>query len=129
MCDPTEMHQTSNGGAANKKELMIRCPDATEEIDSGILPSKYELLPLVTRCDSDLDHDRVTRRSICGGVVILGKIAKTHKPQRQTGIQTSTCGAELNDRRVGIECCQEIRHICRSLGVEVNIPTKHYVDN
>ena len=44
-------------------------------------------------------------------------------------IETSTYGAEFYAGRVGIEHCQETRHVLRSLGAEVNLPTKYHGDN
>ena len=41
----------------------------------------------------------------------------------------STYGDELNVGRVGIEHCQEIQHVLRSLGAEVNLPTKYHGEN
>ena len=124
-----DINQTKNGIAANRKKLMVRHPDEVEEIDSSLLPPKLKLLPLVTCYDYDLAHDRLTRISIGGVVVMVDKTAIIHKPKSKPSIETSTYGAELNDGRVGIEYCKEIRHVCMSLGVESNMTTKCYGDN
>ena len=34
--DPTETCQTNNGRTANRREMMVHCPDSAEEIDSGL---------------------------------------------------------------------------------------------
>ena len=56
----------------------------------------------------------------------VGKTIIIHKFKRQTSIETSTYGAEVNAGRVVIEHCQETRCVLRSLGIEVDRPTKYY---
>ena len=108
---------------------MVLCPYSAEEIDSVLPMPKHKSLPLLACYDADLSYDRVTRRLIGGVVGVVGKIIVIHKSKRHTSVETSTYGAELNAGRVGIEHCQEIRYMLRSLGAEVNLPTKHYGDN
>ena len=82
---------------------MAICPDAEEEINSGMLPPKHKLLTLVTCYDYDLAHGRVTKISIGIIVGMIGKNSIIQKPKIQTIIETSTRGAELNVERFGIK--------------------------
>ena len=104
-------------------------PDSVEEIYVGLTISKHKPLPLSTFYDSDLAHDRITRRSIDDVVGMVEKIAINHKPKRQTSIETSTYSAELSVGRVSIEHFQEMRCMLRSLCAEVIMSTKDYGDN
>ena len=78
---------------------------AEEEIESVVIPPKHKLLPLIVCYDSDLAHYSVTRVSTGVIVVMVGKSAIIHKLKRQTSIETSTCGPELNAGIVSIYCC------------------------
>ena len=78
------MHQTNNGITASRKELMMICPDAAEEIDFSLTPPRFKPLSLVTYHDSDLAHDRETRRSTGGIVGIVDKTKIIHKIKRHT---------------------------------------------
>ena len=122
--DLTETHQRNNDRMANRRELMVHCSGSLEETYSGLTIRKFKALSIPTCCDADLAHDRVTRRSIGGVVSMVGNTIVVHKSKRHTSIETSTYGAELNAGRAGVEHCQETRHMLRSLGVEVNLPSK-----
>ena len=124
VCDPTETTQTNNGRMAIRKELMVRFPDAVEEIFSGLPLPKYEPLPLSACYDSNLSHHRVMRRSTCGVAGIVGKIEIIHNPKRETSSETPTHDAKLNSGKVSIDCFQDIRYIWRSLGMELSTSTK-----
>ena len=82
MCDPTETHQTNNGRTANRKKLIVRHADSSEEVDSGLPIPKHKSLPLSTYYDADLAHDRVTRRSIGDVVGMVRKTIVVHKSKR-----------------------------------------------
>ena len=101
--NPTKMHQTNNGITVSRKELMARYLDAEEDIDYDLLHPKNKTIPLETHYNSYLAHDMVTKRSISSVVGIVDKRAIIHNPKRQTIIEVSTCGAELNTRRAGVD--------------------------
>ena len=82
MRDATEIHQKNNGRTEKIRELMARYPNSLEETDSGLPVPKHEPSPLSMHCDSDLSHDRVTRRSIGGVVGMIGKKIIIHKSKR-----------------------------------------------
>ena len=77
--DPMEIYQTNNGRTANRKELMVQCHDVVEEIDSGLPPPKHKPLSLPSCYDSNLAYDRVTMRSMCVVVGMIGKTAIIHE--------------------------------------------------
>ena len=61
---------------------MVHYLDAEEEIHSGLSPPKHKPLPLVAFYDSDIAHDKDTKRSIGGVVGMVGKIAIIHDLKR-----------------------------------------------
>ena len=79
VCEITEKHQTNDDRTANRREMMVCCPDSAEEIDSVLLIPKHKSLLMSTCCNSDISHDRVTRRSIGGVAGIVRKTIVIHK--------------------------------------------------
>ena len=71
--DLTEVDKNNNDRIEKKKELIDRYHEAAEEIDSGLPIPKCKPLLLVTYYDSNLVHDRVTRKSIDDVVGMVGK--------------------------------------------------------
>ena len=55
------------------KELESRYPDSYEEIDVNLPQPLIDELRITTFVDSDHAHDKVTRRSITGMIIFVGK--------------------------------------------------------
>ena len=94
---------------------MVLHPDLAKETDSGLLSPKHKLLPLSACYESDLSHDRATRRSTGGAARMTGKGVVINKPKRQTSIEASTCGAELSVGRADTGHCEKIPCVSRIL--------------
>ena len=69
--------------------------------------------------DSDHAHDKITRRSITGLLVLIGRTPVFFLSKRQGAIETSTYGAEFCAMRTAVEEVQSIRYMLRCLGVKV----------
>ena len=94
-------------------------PDAAEEIDAKIPVPLIDELEVTTFVDSDHAHDRVTRRSITGILILVGRTPVFFSSKRQGAIETSTYGAEFCAMRTAVEEVQSVRYMLRCLGVKV----------
>ena len=70
--------------------------------------------------DSDHAHDKVTRRSITGLLILVGSTPVYFSSKRQGAIATSTYGAEFCAMKTAVEEVQSVRYMLRCLGVEIN---------
>jgi hypothetical protein len=104
-------------------------PDAHEDIDDGLpAPIGAELMTSVF-FDADHAHDHVTRRSISGIIVFVGRTPVLWQSKRQGCIATSTYCAEFISMRSAVEEAISIRYMLRCLGVPVTVPTDLFGDN
>jgi hypothetical protein len=85
------------------KELASNCPDAFEEIDVNLLKTLVDEMEIAVFVDSDHAHDKVSRRSITGILIFVGRTPVTHSSKRQGAIETSTHGAEFCAMKNAVE--------------------------
>lgn len=111
------------------KEFDEFYPDAVEEIDRKLPKALIDELQITAMVDSDHAHDKVTRRSITGLIVLVGRTPVFFMSKRQGAIETSTYGAEFCAMRTAVEEVQAIRYMLRCLGVKVNTATLICGDN
>ena len=76
-------------------------------------------LEITAFVDSDHAHDRVTRRSITGLLILVGRTPVYFMSKRQGAIETSTYGAEFCAMRSAVEEVQSVRYMLHCLGVKV----------
>jgi hypothetical protein len=95
-------------------------PDAAEEVDSKIPKPLIDELEITAFVDSDHAHDKVTRRSITGLLILVGRTPVFFMSKRQGAIETSTYGAEFCAMRTAVEEVQSVRYMLRCLGVKIN---------
>ena len=95
-------------------------PDATEEIDSKIPTPMIDELEITAFVDSDHTHeDKLTRRSMTGLLILVGRTPVYFMSKRQGAIATSTYGAEFCAMRTAVEeVIQLVRYMLRCLGVQ-----------
>jgi hypothetical protein len=79
--------------------------------------------------DSDWAHDTVTRRSVSGIIVLLGRTPIYAKAIRQTAVETSSFSAEFSAARTAVETAIGFRLALRSFGVPLKGATKVCGDN
>ena len=94
-------------------------PDAAEEVDTNIPTPLIDELEITTFVDSDHAHDKVTRRSITGILILVGRTPVFFSSKRQGAIETSTYGAEFCAMRTAVEEVQSVRYMLRCLGVKI----------
>ena len=75
--------------------LQNQYPDAVEEIDCNVPKPLVEGMEITPFVDSDHAHDKVTRRSITGLLILVGSTPIYFLSKHQGAIATSTYGAEL----------------------------------
>ena len=104
-------------------------PDAAEEIDAKVPQPRIDELEITVFVDSDLAHDRSTRRSITGLLILVGRTPVYFMSKRQGAIATSTYGAEFCAMRTAVEEVQSVRYMLRCLGVKIKHATLICGDN
>ena len=106
-------------------------PDAQEYLPENMPKptSIYDPLHLVAYVDASHGYDEVTRRSVTGYIICLGRsIIKWHS-KRQNTIETSSYGAELVALRIAIEALIELRYKLRMMGVPIHQTSTVLCDN
>ena len=104
-------------------------PDAAEEVDPDLPEALIDEMTITVFHDSDHAHDVVTRRSISGIIIILGRTPVQWISKRQGAIETSTFGAEFNAAKLAVEELLALRYMLRCLGVKVTMPSYLVGDN
>ena len=104
-------------------------PESTEEIDSNLPEALIDEISITTFVDSDHAHDKITRRSVTGLIILLGRTQVFFSSKRQGAIETSTYGAEFCAMRIAVEEVISIRYMMRCLGVKVEHSSVLFGDN
>jgi hypothetical protein len=111
------------------KEFQDLYPDAAEDIDADLPEAKCPEMDITIFVDSDHAHDKLTRRSITGLIIFLGRTPVFYQSKRQGSIETSTYGAEFCAMRTAMEELISFRYMLRCLGVEVTVASLVCGDN
>ncbi len=111
------------------KKLMERYPDAKEQNDNKLPVPLFDELAVSAYVDSDHAHDKVSRRSITGIIIFVGRTPVFALSRRQGAIQTSTYSAEFMAMKTAVEEVMSVRYMLRCLGVKVTRPTPILGDN
>lgn len=104
-------------------------PDAVEEIDRNIPKPLIEELEITAFVDADHAHDKITRRSITGLLIFVGRTPVFFMSKRQGAIETSTYGAEFCAMTTAVEEVESVRYMLRCLGVKVRYASFVLGDN
>ena len=106
-------------------------PDASESpyLDECLPDPRWSELQVSAFSDSDLAHDKVTRRSVTGMVLMAGSTPIIYSAKRQGCISAPTYSAELMAVREATVKVIELHLLMRSLGVAVQSASKLYCDN
>ena len=127
--DPIYEYGEEHLNANIQKKMEKFYPEASEEIDRRLPTPLYPELQTTVFVDSDHAHDKVTRRSVTGIIIFVGRTPVQAISKRQSSIETSTYGAEFNAMRTASEEVIAIRYMLRCLGVTVDKPTPVIGDN
>ncbi len=101
------------------KDLATNYPDAFEEIDVNLPKALIDEMEITVFVDSDHAHDKVSRRSISGILIFVGRTPVIYSSKRQGAIETSTYGAEFCAMKNAVEELIALRYMLRCLGVKV----------
>jgi Reverse transcriptase (RNA-dependent DNA polymerase) len=104
-------------------------PDSSEEIDSRVPKPLIDEMKITAFVDSDHAHDKVTRRSVTGLIILVGRTPIFFSSKRQGAIETSTYGAEFCAMRTAVEELMSVRYMLRCLGVKVEHASYLFGDN
>ena len=111
------------------EELEKAYPDATEEVDVNVPEPVVEEMEISVFVDSDHAHDKITRRSMTGMIIFVGRTPILYSSKRQGAIETSTYGAEFCAMKQATEEAISVRYMLRCLGVHVTRATRIFGDN
>ena len=93
-------------------------PDAKEDVPKEApVPKGNDNLHITVMVDADHASDTVTRRSVTGYLILLGKSIVKWYSKRQNTVESSTYGSELVALRIAVEGLLEIRYKLRMMGI------------
>jgi len=104
-------------------------PDAREELDVNLPNALVDEMALTVFVDSDHAHDKVSRRSITGLLIFVGRTPIFYSSKRQGAIETSTYGAEFCAMKNAVEETISVRYMLRCLGVKITTASLVCGDN
>jgi hypothetical protein len=78
-------------------------PEASEELDVNLPCANTDELTITAFVDSDHAHDKLTRRSVTGMIILVGRTPIFFSSKRQGSIETSTYGAEFCAMKTAVE--------------------------
>eukprot|EP00957_Ditylum_brightwellii_P070971 5393211-Ditylum_brightwellii.AAC.1 len=84
-------------------QLRDQYPEAEEEVDKNVPEPLFDELAITAYVDSDHAHDKVTRRSITGLLIFVGRTPVMYFSKRQGAVETSTYGAEFMAMKTAVE--------------------------
>ena len=111
------------------EELGTDYPGACEEVDTKLPEPLVDEMAITVFVDSDHAHDKVTRRSITGIIIFVGRTPVFYSSKRQGAIETSTYSAEFCAMKTAVEETIAVRYMLRCLGVKVDYASTILGDN
>ena len=103
--------------------------EAVVEIDDYIPPPLVGELAITVFVDFDHALDKVTRRSITGLIMLVGRTHMFYYSKRQGTVETSTYSVEFMEMRHAVEEFVALHYMLRCLGVNVDVASAVYGDN
>ena len=102
-----------------------------EEYLPDHIPIPLTKYPLAITIYVDASHatDLVTRRSITGYILFVGKSVIKYYCKRQNTVETSSYGSELVAMRIALEALLEIRYKLRMMGIKFEKTSTILCDN
>jgi hypothetical protein len=104
-------------------------PDAEEDIPKDAPEPLTRPIQTSIFLDADHAHNLVTRRSVTGCLLCIGKAPYYWYCKCQNTVESSTYGSEFVAGRIGVEHVIAMRYNMRMLGIAVQAPTVMLIDN
>ena len=104
-------------------------PNVAEEIDKQCPAPCYAELPITAFVDLDHGHDHMTRCSITGLVILVGRTPIVFSSKRQGTVATLTFGAGFCALQTSTEEITAVQYMLRCLGVQVKVPSTVFCNN
>ena len=104
-------------------------PEAMEEIDKYLPLTLIGELAINVFVDSDHAHDKVTRQSITGIIMIVGRTPVLYYSKRQVELETSTYFVEFMEMHHAVEEVVALWYMLICLGFNVDTASEVYGDN
>jgi len=129
--DPKIVENGAEGLVDKDLSIALRdhYPDSEELLDPATPTPLFDEISITAFVDSDHAHDKLTRRSITGLIIFVGRTPVFYQSKRQGAIETSTYGAEFLAMKTAVEEVVAIRYMLRCLGVKVSHPSLILGDN
>ena len=104
-------------------------PCSGEELPPNMPDVKGKPVKLTVYVDADHAHDKMTRRSVTGYIILVNNTPIKWYSKRQNTVESSTYGAELVALRIAVEGIIEFRYKLRMMGVLLDGPSQVLCDN
>eukprot|EP00957_Ditylum_brightwellii_P022526 1699701-Ditylum_brightwellii.AAC.1 len=78
-------------------------PEAEESINDQLPKPFFDELTITVYIDSDHAYDKLTRRSITGLIIFVGRTPVLYQSKRQGAVETSTYGVEFLAMKTTVE--------------------------
>ena len=104
-------------------------PKAVEDIDDYLTPPLVDELAITVFVDSNHAHNKVTRRSITGLIMLISRTPILYYSKQQGEVETSTNSAEFMAMRHAVEEVVALQYMLRCLSVNVDTASAVYGDN
>ena len=85
--------------------------DAMEEMDTRLPKSLFEEMVITTFVDSDHAHNKITRRSVMGLLIFVGKMLVCFLCKRQGAVEMSTYSAKFCTMQTAVEEVMSIQYM------------------
>ena len=85
--------------------------DAEEAIDDKVTTPLLDGLAITAYVDSDHANDKMTRRSITGLIIFVGRTPVMYQSKQQGTVETSTYGAEFMAMKTVVEEVMDARYM------------------
>ena len=94
-------------------------PEAQEDIPNDTPMAMTQPLQVTILSDASHASDYITRRSVTGYLMLVGKTPIRSYSKRQNTVETSTYGSEMVALRIAIEAAIDIRYKLRMMGMGI----------
>ena len=112
-----------------RKKMKSEYTDAVEERSINMPEPLFAEMPITCYVDASHGGDQVSRRSVTGILLLVGRTPVYAKSSRQKAVTSSTFSSEFMALRTACEYILGLRFLLRSLGVAVTEPTRVLGDN